>query len=49
MANDSNTNNDLTGHIDDVEVPEDIYIFGEPSIYDDIKDVTVWYDRVKLN
>ena len=42
MANDSNINNDLAGHIDDVEVPEEIYIFGDPSVYDDIPDVTVW-------
>ena len=49
MANDSNTNNDSAGYIDDVEVPEEMYIFGDPSVYDDIPDVTVWYERVQLN
>ena len=49
MANDSNTNNDSVSFIDDIEVPEEMFIFGDPSVYDDIPDVTVWYERVQLN
>ena len=47
MAGDHVSDGNLAFNIDDIEIPEEIHLFSDPSEYDDIPDCTICYEQVQ--